>query len=356
LRIRGEAEEAPPWDKKIEPVQNWFYPTRETTYGDVHHLSSIARAPNGDLLMKLSTGDKFHGGTYTPVLIRSSDNGRSWSAQQKLPDRLAPAVLFDTREGQLMMLLMQTEKPFAISMTTSSDNGETWSEYEECGSLAFPEDVDQVIPNELFQLKDGTLLWTTYRRSAKPLDPYYYKQVYPHGSFCIRSSDGGKSWSAPVNMDGPKPKGFEKYMMIPKHFGSETSAAQTRDGRIVAFVRSYWEPVMWETWSADGGKTWTPASRGPFGMWAATNSMLSTESGALLIAGRHPGLAFHLSYDDGMTWQCFRFDTTFWANGCTYEVEPDLVLYASTAKYSDSHVRVHLIRITPDGPEPVRVP
>jgi len=82
--------------------------------------------------------------------------------------------------------------------------------------------------------------------------------------------------------------------------------------------------------------------------------MLCTASGALLIAGRHPGLAFQLSYDDGMTWECVRFDTTFWANGFTYEIEPDLVMYASTRKYGDPRVRIHLIRITPRGPEPVR--
>jgi len=111
---------------------------------------------------------------------------------------------------------------------------------------------------------------------------------------------------------------------------------------------------MWETWSRDQGRTWAPASRGPFGMWACDSSMLCTASGALLIAGRHPGLAFQLSYDDGMTWECVRFDTTFWANGFTYEIEPDLVMYASTGKYGDPRVRIHLIRITPRGPEPVR--
>jgi hypothetical protein len=51
--------------------------------------------------------------------------------------------------------------------------------------------------------------------------------------------------------------------------------------------------------------------------------MVSTASGALLIAGRHPGLAFQLSYDDGWTWKCCQFDTTFWANGFAYEIEPD---------------------------------
>ena len=140
--------------------------------------------------------------------------------------------------------------------------------------------------------------------------------------------------------------------MCSSNVGSETSLAQTRDGKVLALVRE--DPVMWETWSHDGGQTWTPASRGAFGMWACTGAMCRTESGALFVAGRHPGLACQISYDDALTWDCYRFDTTFWANGCAKEIEPDLVMYASTAKYADPRVRVHLFRITPQGPQPAQ--
>ena len=186
VRIRGQvrfadsrngAAQGSPWNASIQPVQNWFYPTLEDTYGVVHHLSSITRTPNGDLLMKLSAGSEFHGQQWTPVLIRSSDNGRTWSAQQKIDDRLLHGMLHTTRDGRLLMMEMKSERPFSIRMTTSEDNG--------------------------------------------------------------------------------------------------------------------------------------------------------------------------------MTWQCCRFDTTSWANGFTYEIEPDVVMYASTAKYSDPHVRVHLFHLTPEGPEPI---
>ena len=87
-------------------------------------------------------------------------------------------------------------------------------------------------------------------------------------------------------------------------------------------------------------------------MWACSH-VIRTASGALLIAGRHPGLAVRVSYDNGLTWLCYRIDTTSWANGRLYEVEPNVVMYASTAKYSDTHVRAHLIRVTPTGLEPM---
>ena len=355
VRVRGQ-EHKSIWDASVQPVQNWFYPTLEETYGKVHHLSSITRAPNGDLLMKLSIGNEFHGQQWTPVLIRSSDNGRAWSAQQKLDDRLMHGMLHTTRDGRLLMMEMKTEQPFTIRIAMSEDNGVTWSEFRECGRVDFSKEVDIAIPNQLLELKDGTLVWFMYRHITRVavVPDYGNEHQHDYGSYCIRSTDGGMTWSKPVNLDGPKPSGFERFMMIKKHFGSETSAAQTRDGKVLAFVRPYYDPVMWETWSTDSGQSWTPAARGPFGMWAATCSMLSTTSGVLLIAGRHPGLAFQLSYDDGMTWECYRFDTTFWANGFTSEIEPNVVMYASTAKYGDPHVRVHLFRITPEGPEPMR--
>jgi hypothetical protein len=90
-------------------------------------------------------------------------------------------------------------------------------------------------------------------------------------------------------------------------------------------------------------------------MYAATNSMTSTESGYLVIAGRHPGVGLQVSRDDGMTWQTTRIDTPFYANGFSLEVEPDVVLYIYDGKYSDPQVRAQLIRVTPERAEPVRV-
>jgi hypothetical protein len=87
-------------------------------------------------------------------------------------------------------------------------------------------------------------------------------------------------------------------------------------------------------------------------MYAATNSMSSTASGALLIAGRHPGVAVQLSRDHGMTWRCTRIDTPFYANGVTCEVEPNVILYIYDGKYSDPRVRAQLIRVAPDRLEP----
>jgi hypothetical protein len=66
-------------------------------------------------------------------------------------------------------------------------------------------------------------------------------------------------------------------------------------------------------------------------------------------------MALQASYDDGITWQCYRIDTPFYANGTMYEVEPDLVMFVYDAKYSHPRQRAQLIRVTEEGLEPVRV-
>ena len=354
VRIRGQMSQ-PCWDNNVKPVQNWYYPTTEETYGPVQHLHSFTRTPGHDLLMKLGVCDEFHGEGHHVILTRSSDNGRTWSPMEKLPDHLGEGGLI-THAGNLYQLRMKAEPPFEIGRCESTDDGHTWSNWEACGNVVFPPDVDQVIGNQLIQLKDGTLVWFMYRRTSQPVDDRQnVKNGITHWSYCIRSTDGGRSWSEPIDLDGPRPEGFENFLMIAKNFGSETCAAQTRDGKLVSFIRPFFEPVMWETWSDDGGQTWTPIHRGPFGNWACTTTMLTTASGVIFLAGRHPGLAAQISYDDGMTWTCYRFDTTFWANGFAMEIQPDVVMFGSTAKYGDPRVRVHLFRMTPDGPVPQRV-
>jgi len=79
--------------------------------------------------------------------------------------------------------------------------------------------------------------------------------------------------------------------------------------------------------------------------------MLCTSSGALILAGRFPGLGLHVSHDGGMTWRSYRIDQTLWACGTLFEVEPDIVLYVYMTA---GKLRGQFIRITADAAEPAR--
>lgn len=362
LRIRGKATRAAVWNAGVEPARAWFYPVPEPGTGKWQYVSSLAKAPNGELLLRLLVAEE-HLGKSIPVLLRSADRGRTWSGKQRLPDSLRDGAIHTSRDGRLRMHLIQSQPPFQILAAESHDNGKTWSELSELGKLDFPERLGVARANvgKVVELKDGTLVrfgYTSGRAAGLHSGQEAHGRRYlgpiteADFSFCIRSTDGGQNWSAPVSIDGPNPS--PGFLMDAKETASEVSAAQTRQGKILALIRPESSPWMWETWSGDGGRRWQPAARGPFPMYAATDAMSSTNSGALLIAGRHPGIAVQLSQDDGISWQCWRIDTPFYANGATLEVEPDVVLYVYDGKYSDPRARAQLLRVTPQGLEPVR--
>ena len=171
-------------------------------------------------------------------------------------------------------------------------------------------------------------------------------------AFSCRSTDDGRTWSAPVNVDNPgsddKGKIYDGNLDL-----TEVCGTQTGNGQIMALIRPIYSPWMWETWSADGGKTWGPCVRGPFPGYATPN-MLRTASGKILVAHRLPGLTVHCSPDDGRTWdQGTTIDGALWAMGTMLEVEPDVVLYVYYDSF-ESLMRAQLLRVKPTGLEPVK--
>jgi hypothetical protein len=114
LRIRGHSVQAASWNQAIQPVQNWFYPFPEATYGNWQYVSSLARTPNGELLLKLSAADG-HLGKSVPLLLRSTDHGRNWFGLQRLPESLKDGKIHISRDGRLSMHFIRSQPPFRDS-------------------------------------------------------------------------------------------------------------------------------------------------------------------------------------------------------------------------------------------------
>ena len=74
--------------------------------------------------------------------------------------------------------------------------------------------------------------------------------------------------------------------------------------------------------------------------------MVTTTSGAILIAGRFPGTGLEVSWDDGFTWDVLSIDTPPGGNGAMLEVSPDVVVLAS-ASYDmpTMPIRLHRLRV-----------
>jgi hypothetical protein len=243
----------------------------------------------------------------------------------------------------------------------------TWSKLKNLTDVTFSKEITfgELYPTCLLELKDSTLLMFGYARMSaehhiirgrnyylpKSAQPFLNRVSLSGMNLCLRSTDGGTTWTGPIDIDGPPYD--NRFWQIPRG-PNEVSATQTQEGKIITLVRAYEPPSMWETWSEDGGQSWTPLMRGPFPMWACGSSMITTESGTLLIGGRFPGLAVQVSRDSGMTWNFYVIDNAIWANGAMFEVEPDLVLFLYGGLNSPQQLRGQFLRVTSTGLEPVR--
>jgi len=353
LGMRGAALDAPPWDESLRPVRNWGVVDPEYGQG----CSNIVRAANGDLLV-MAAG-KVDGADFRRPR-RSSDNGQTWTADEPLAERLLYGSLRAAPAGRLEMYEISN---LQIQRAESKDHGKTWSAQRDVGEVSFPPDMPfaytSVGVQFLLETKDGALLLFASARVDPEENRYFHThfswdglRVAPSENCCLRSTDGGQTWSQAMNMDGaPLDDGFRQF---PKEV-CEVSAAETLDGKILALIRPIYSPTMWEAWSHDGGRTWKPMSRGRFPMYASCSAMLSTTSGALIIGGRLPGMAVEVSRDGGITWNFYQVDTAGWANGAMFEIEPDVVLFVYGGVGSPERLRYQIMRLTQTGMEPVKV-
>ena len=348
LKVKGKPADAPAWDDLAVPAQNWFVPW---PVGDeqqwITNLSDggIARSGDGSLLMNI------HG-----TLLRSTDNGRTWEQVQS-DTWESGSYLVETKDDKV--LAIKTAGGLApdgvirmtgqIRRSVSEDHGQTWSPYELAtqGEWKLDRPMDLHPMHGIIELTDGTLVG--FHAANNPSWQFGQNVLEWGGLHCTgwssRSTDQGKTWSTPVPLDGPPAAGvnFDMCEFI--------SNIQTRNGDLLCLGRPIYSPWMWEVWSKDNAVSWSPSMRGPFCAYATASPPRATASGALVVAGRMPGLAAYVSHDDGITWKGYRIGTDTWAMGSMIEVEPDVILYV----YMDSrgkHARAQYLRVTPDGLEP----
>jgi len=118
---------------------------------------------------------------------------------------------------------------------TSNDNGRTWSD-----AVRLPEGILGPIKNKPVKLSDGTVIASSSTESTDR--PSRWRVHFE------RSADGGRTWTTSVPGGGEGGRDIDAIQpSILIHSG----------GRLQAVGRTRSERVF-ETWSSDGGKTWTP--------------------------------------------------------------------------------------------------
>jgi hypothetical protein len=171
-------------------------------------------------------------------------------------------------------------------------------------------------------------------------------------AFAIRSTDRGRHWSGPIEVDRPSWTGQPRGTIAGSLDLTEATGVAVGN-RITAVVRPVYSPYMWQLWSDDAGANWDAAARTTFPGYA--QSMARTRAGVIAVAHRFPQYSINLSRDAGLNWdEGTVIDYPAWAMGCLVEVEPNVLLATyMNWEHKSQPLLAQLIRITPEGIEPV---
>ena len=316
------------------------------------------RLKNGDIIsvfyagyghVSLATDDFPKGGRI--CMVRSSDEGKTWSAPQIVydgPDDERDSHISQLDDGTLVCTFFAwkvkdgekieradqfTWKKFnsiaqliGAQMVMSSDNGKTWD------AKPTPIALDWVCSAPVRQLPDGTCILGVYR-SKRVSD----KKVALGGS--IRSTDRCKTWEPVVEIDPDSGVDLD----------AETDIIKLKDGRLYAALRSSPADMHFAT-SPDDGKSWGKVQNIGFRGHCPHLNRLTT--GEIILCHRVPQTSIHISRDDTKTWQGpHMIDDVLGAYPATVELKDGTVLIIYYTEGEGSHIRAKRFKVTKDGIE-----
>lgn len=204
----------------------------------------ICKTRNGDLLIVYRDGLTHASGKAEDgriMAVRSTDGGATWSKpavvvdDPKFDDRNAAVSCMD--DGTLCVIFDKYlagkggKQHHWAWLTVSKDDGGTWSE---------PAKVSKT---------------ENVHTRSRAIDLGSGKWLIPYSE-----STNSPTAASFVALFDPKSGEFEEIAITPRGnraLADETSIVETADGRILAMIRSNWDPQLFQVESVDGGKTWS---------------------------------------------------------------------------------------------------
>lgn len=222
-------------------------------------------------------------------------------------------VLFEGSDKTLMLFYKVGPSPQSWwgMVRTSRDSGRTWSD-----ARRLPDGVLGPIKNKPVQLADGTLLAPSSTES--PERPSTWRVHFE------RTSDAGLTWtsvSPPVSADGTQIDAIQPSILV--HSG----------GRLQALGRTRSQRVF-ETWSGDGGRTWSPLS-----LTSLPNPNAGTDA-VTLRDGRHLVVYNHTAKGRSPLNVSASRDGKAWEAALVLENEPGEYSYPAVIQSADGRVHI----------------
>ena len=289
-----------------------------------HGWPTLTRRQNQELVLVWSGGRASHVCPFGRVdMMRSSDNGETWSYPRTLIDGPIDdrdAGVLETARGTLLVTTFSSlafEPQLAAAEAAATSDSPTWQAPRLKRWLAArnrldPEQRQSQLGTWMIRSTDGGQEWS--RRFRVPVNS-------PHGP--VQLSDGGilyagKALWTPDNRIGvalseDDGESWSWHAPIPTRSGDdpgqyhELHAVETSGGRIIAQIRNHNAQTRNETLqtvSEDGGKSWSVPET--TGVWGFPSHLLRLRDGRVLMSYGHRrapvGNQARLSQDDGQTW------------------------------------------------------
>jgi predicted neuraminidase len=222
-------------------------------------------------------------------------------------------VLFDVQGAGLMLFYKVGPSPQTWwgMVRTSRDNGQTWSD-----ARRLPDGILGPIKNKPVRLADGTLVAGSSTES--PERPSAWRVHFE------RSTDAGQTWTAvaPAAPAGGNPIDAIQPSILIHPGGQLQAVGRSRSGRV------------FETWSSDAGRTWTPI---------ALTALPNPNSGIDAVSlrdGRHLIVYNHTPQGRSPLNVAISRDGKVWDAALVLESEPGEYSYPAVIQSADGHVHV----------------
>ena len=261
----------------------------------------LARMKDGAVMTVYSTPTGYYstpGTTWIAGRV-TTDGGKTWSPERVIarhPDCQPshPSVL-TTRDGEIHVFYLgfkkakwkdgnpTPENQSDLWTTRSSDNGTTWSE-----------------PQMIYGGYTGASNGAIETRDGHLIVPYSHYVSDPGRlvSQTSVSTDGGKTWSLSNDIDIGGAGDHEGAL--------EPCVIELKDGRVWMLIRTT-RTVFWESFSIDGGKTWSAAKATTIDANSSPGHVTRLADGRIALVWnraqtKRTELHLALSADEGKTW------------------------------------------------------
>jgi len=289
-----------------------------------HGWPTLSRRQNGELLLVFSGGRESHVCPFGRVeLMRSQDDGKTWRWPQVLidgpiDDRDAGVV--ETNTGTILVTTFTSlayADLLARAETIAADDPKAWTAVKFAEWRAVHHRISEAqrqreVGTWMIRSTDGGVTWSS--RFAVPVNS-------PHGPLPLKdgrilyagkelwtkekrigvceSTDDGQTWTWLSEIPTRPGDRAEEY--------HELHAVECQDGTLVTHIRNHNTQnarEILQSESNDGGKSWSVPH--PIGVWGLPSHLLKLRDGRLLMSygyRRQPfGNQARVSSDNGKTW------------------------------------------------------